>query len=352
MTVIHETPIFYDPANVPLSTYRPDAGTIAAEAETWRERHDIRPSTDDRLRIEILAIDMQNDFCTPDGALFVGGRSGRGAVEDTRRSVEFIYRNLGMITRITPTMDSHIPYQIFFASFWRDNNGNRPAPFTEITADDIRKERFTIDPAVAHLAADRPDYAWARRQAQFYADELERNGKYRLTLWPYHCIVGDAGHALTPTLQEARLFHSLVRQTQSEIEIKGDNPWTENYSVFGAEVRDRWDGKAPLAEKNLGLVRRLIDNDAIVFIGEAASHCFMWSVDDLMTEIRSIDPDLVRKIYVVMDCTSSVVIFDDAGTPIVDFTDETQAAFDRWRAEGVNIVRSTDDIETWPGLSL
>ena len=43
---------------------------------------------------------------TDDAVLF----SGRGAVEDTRRVVEFVYRNLAAITRITATLDTHTRY--------------------------------------------------------------------------------------------------------------------------------------------------------------------------------------------------------------------------------------------------
>jgi len=353
MTSIEALPSFYHPDHAGWWSYRPDMPLVQAEAEVWRQRFGLTPAADDRHRIELLIIDGQKDFCLPEGALFVAGRSGRGAVEDSRRIAAFIYRNLAHLTRITPTLDSHFSWQIFFDSFWLDADGRRPAPYSTISADDLRAGRYHLDPAVAQFALTddgRPDYRWAEKQALFYAEALERAGKYSLTIWPCHCLLGSEGHALVGLLQEAREFHSAARKVQSPIEIKGANPWTENYSVFGAEVRGRWDGRGELAHKNESLIRRLVANDAVIVVGQAASHCVLWSVDDLLHEVRAINPALVGKLYLVQDCTSPVVVFGPDGQPLVDFTEATTAAFERWRQEGVQVVSSTTPLAEWPGL--
>lgn len=347
------TPSYYNPSHAESWNYRPNMQAVLTEAEAVRRR--VRPAMSDTSRIALLLIDMQRDFCHPDGALYVGGRSKRGGMEDSQRVASFIYRNLEAISEITPTLDSHLPLQIFFSSFWRDANGNHPAPFTVITADDIRKGRYEVDPAAAQFAKStdgRLNLAWVRKQSLFYAEELERSGRFALIIWPAHCIIGDDGHALTGIVQEARMFHSAVRGVQSEVAIKGGNPLTENYSVFGAEVRKRHDGRGDIAQKNLKLVKSLIENDAIIIAGEAASHCVAWSIDDLLTEIRAIDYSLVKKVYVLEDCTSPVVTFGPDGKiiPALDFTDVTVKNFDRWRSEGVNLVKSTDDMRDWPGM--
>jgi hypothetical protein len=36
---------------------------------------------------------------------------------------------------------------------------------------------------------------------------------------------------------------------------------------------------------------------------------------------------------------------------VVDNTDEAEAAFARYAAAGIHVVRSTDPIEVWPGLA-
>jgi hypothetical protein len=35
---------------------------------------------------------------------------------------------------------------------------------------------------------------------------------------------------------------------------------------------------------------------------------------------------------------------------VVDYTDDADAAFERYAAAGMHVVRSVDQIESWPGL--
>ncbi len=60
-------------------------GERAAEAAAWVRDHGIGPASEDRLRIGLLAIDVQNTFCLPDFELFVAGTTGDGPVQDCRR---------------------------------------------------------------------------------------------------------------------------------------------------------------------------------------------------------------------------------------------------------------------------
>ena len=69
----------------------------AREAARWAGQHKIRPAADDRFKICVVAVDVQNTFCIPGYELYVGGRSGTGAVDDNRRLCEFIYRNIDVI---------------------------------------------------------------------------------------------------------------------------------------------------------------------------------------------------------------------------------------------------------------
>jgi len=87
-------------------------------------------------------------FLYPAVELFVGGRSGIGAVDDNRRLCEFIYRNLNVITQICPTMDTHQAIQIFHAIFFVDRKGEHPAPFTLISAEDVEKGVWEVNPEV------------------------------------------------------------------------------------------------------------------------------------------------------------------------------------------------------------
>src|SRR5947209_6022432 len=99
-------PRFFDPEKV-SEVWRVPYAQRAEDAAEWRLRHSIGPASEDSVRTLLIAVDMQNTFCIPGFELFVGGRSGRGAVDDVRRLCEFIYRNLSRLTTVSATMDTH-----------------------------------------------------------------------------------------------------------------------------------------------------------------------------------------------------------------------------------------------------
>lgn len=313
----------------------------AAQALAWTKQHGITPAAKDQTKFILMIIDGQVSFCLPEGELFVAGRSGRGAVEDAVRLAQFIYRNLGSITQIALTMDTHVPYQIFHPPFWVDANGNHPAPFTLISVEDVESGRWQPNPAISHLFGN---YMLLQRHARHYVRELEKNGKYALTIWPFHTMLGGVGHAILPIIEEAVFFHAIARSSQPNYQIKGGNPLTENYSVLKPEVMTGPNGMNIGAQKNVAFIKTLLDGDIVAAAGEAASHCFAWSVDDLLGEISSQDRSLAAKVYLLEDCTSPVVIPNG-----IDYTDDANNAFRRFEAEGMHVVRSTDPLSSWPG---
>ncbi len=341
-------PSFYDPKRAAAYDYRPDAATIATAANAWRQQHALRPVAADETRVHLLLIDVQKDFCFPEGTLYVAGRSGTGAIDDSRRIAEFVYRNLAVLTEVTATMDTHLAYQIFFPSFWLDKTDQPLAPFRTITSDEIAAGDVRPNPAMAKWLCN-GNYTWLCKQALFYCKELERAGKYQLYLWPPHCLLGSDGHALAGIVHEARLFHSFARVAQSSVEVKGGNPLTENYSVLRPEVLSRFDGNA-LAQRNTQFVQTLLAGDAVIIAGQAASHCVKSTIDDLLGEIAAVDPALAKKVYLMTDCMSAVTVPDGKGGLAADFTTQAEAALQKFADAGMNLVRSTDPITSWPGL--
>lgn len=339
-------PAFFDPANAASWTYRPDAARLSDAASELRRAHGIRPSGEDAETLHLLLIDVQKDFCLPEGSLFVAGRTGDGAIADSARLAAFVHRNLARITSITATLDTHVAHQIFFPSFWVDRDGQPPSAHREVTSDDVEQGRLRPSAAVAAWLTG-GDVERLARHALHYCRSLERAGKYRLYLWPPHCLVGGDGHTLVGVVQEARLFHAYARGTQSWTELKGGNPLTENYSVLRPEVLDGPDG-APIATRNDALLRTLLAADRLVVAGQASSHCVKSSVDDLLDEIVSVDPSLARRVYVLVDCMSAVTVPDGQGGLAVDFTPQADAAQARWAEAGVHLVRSTDPVNDWP----
>ena len=312
----------------------------ARDAEAWASEHQLRPAVEDSPRVCLVVVDVQNTFCVPGFELFVAGRSGRAAVDDNRRLCEFLYRNLDAVTQIVPTLDTHQAMQVFHAVWLVDAEGRHPDPYTLVSAAEVAEGRWQIDPAVAEGLGLDLDYA--RRHLAYYTRELEKSGKYQLTIWPYHAMLGGVGHALVSAVEEAIFFHTIARRSQPDFQPKGRSPLTEHYSVLGPEVTRGPDGEL-LGGRNSPLLEKLFAFDAVVIAGQAKSHCVAWTIDDLLA---SPFREVAEKVYLLEDCTSPVVVPD-----VVDYTDEADAAFERFAEAGMHVVRSTEPIESWPGIA-
>jgi nicotinamidase-related amidase len=305
----------------------------SAEAQAWAQKHQITSAALDQKRICLLAIDVQNTFCMPDHELFVGGRSGQGAVEDSRRLCEFIYGNLDSITEIALTMDSHTALQIFHSAFWINAQGEHPPAMTMISVADVEAGVWAVNPAIAPytgLSGDR-----LQAYALHYVQQLQQSGKYLLTIWPYHSLLGGIGHAIVPAVEEACFFHSIARSSPTRFELKGENLLTENYSVLKPEVMVDQDQKA-IATANTSFLQTLLKFDAVIIAGQAKSHCVAWTIADLLHEIQATDPSLARKIYLLTDCTSPVVV-----PGVIDFTEMADEAYQQFAAAGMQLIDSS-----------
>ncbi len=341
MTEFLPVPEHYDPDRVG-ELWRVPYGELAPAAEAWRREHRLAPASGDDGKTCLIAVDVQNTFCMPDFELFVAGREGYAAVEDNDRLCRFIYHNLHRITRILPTMDTHQVMQIFHSLFLVDDDGHHPDPMTIVSAEDIETGRWRFNREVAPNVGIDPDFG--QEHLEHYARELARGGKYDLLIWPYHALLGGLGHALVPAVEEAIFFHTVARMSQADFHIKGRHPLTEHYSVLGPEVRTDPGGRE-LADKSDKFFESLRDYRAIIIAGQAKSHCVAWTIDDLLGDIRRHDPDLVRKVYLLEDCTSPVVV-----PGVVDFTEDATRAFERFAEAGMHIVKSTTPMSEWPGL--
>jgi nicotinamidase-related amidase len=312
------------------------------QALDWRKQFGVRPSASDKYRIAMLNIDIQPTFCFPDFELPV-----IGAVDDCVRTAEFIYHNLPLITRIWNTLDTHRAMQIFHPMYLIDQDGNHPSTEypTQIEESDVLAGKWRVNPGVAAWVKD-GDYTWLQAQFVDYVQKLAKKGRYTLTCWPFHAMMGGIGWCNVPIVDEAVRFHEFVRSVQNDFEIKGGHPCLENYSIFATEVLDGPGGVA-LAQKNARLLKILLEHDIVIIAGQAKSHCVAWTIDDLLGEINTQDPDLTRKVYLLEDCTSPVVV-----PGVIDFTKDGNEAFDRFAKAGMNIVKSTTPIDQWPGVIL
>jgi nicotinamidase-related amidase len=308
-------PSFWDPSKVG-EVWVERAGAVAEEAR----RHRTRPTSEDRVRVAAFGIDVQIGFCTPGASLFVPG-----AVEDTRRAVEWLYDNVPRLTTLALSLDTHEAFQIFHPAWWEDERGEPPAPLTPIRAADVRAGRWRARRFAAQSAE--------------YVEKLEASGKYVLTVWPYHTLLGGVSHALVPAMMEAALFWSIARDTPARFEVKGRNPKTESYSVLAPEVTEV--GGESVGGLNRSLLDELARHDRVYVFGQAKSHCVLSTLRD----VARIAPDLLGKVWVLEDAMSPVPAPPiDPLPPALDFPKVAERAFAELVGQGMHVCRTTDPI--------
>ena len=300
-------PAFYDPQRIG-TLFHPDTARIAAAADAAG----LPPASADAQRTHLLLIDMQVDFCHPAGSLYVPG-----ALDDLRRTIEFIYRNAAHISQISCSLDSHLPGPTFSPNWWADADGNHPAPFTIVSAADVQSGRWQ-----PRFAAE-----WSRA----YVTRLEQEAKKLLTIWPYHVLIGSPGHVLDPELWSAVVWHALARRTQPRWLVKGSEPRTEHYSIVQPEVP--LPGMAD-GGRNQAFLDELATADLIVLAGEALSHCVLETMEDLV-EAFGDRPSLLHRLLLLRDCTSPVV------HPQIDFCAIAEGRLAEFAQMGVRMAVST-----------
>ncbi|KAH9833707.1 isochorismatase family hydrolase [Rhodofomes roseus] len=175
------------------------------------------------FRPALLIVDVQEDFCPPNGAL---------AVPDGRAVVPVINDLLALpfVLKIA-TKDHHPPNHISFAS----NHGPDAQPYTSFAT--------VTNPTNARET-------------------------YQTRLWPDHCVAGTPGNALVRELAADRL---------DGVILKGMDPRVEMYSAFRSPLRD-----PPLVSAVSSLAALLRDRQVTeVFVtGLAGDYCVFHSALD------------------------------------------------------------------------
>lgn len=260
----------------------------------------------------LIVIDGQKDFCAPGGALYVPG-----AEEDMLRLSTWIKTNAAELDDIFVSLDSHQPMHIAHPSFWQDANGKMVSPFTLITYQDIMDGKYT------------PRYY--RTKCIEYVKSLEDQGKFKLFIWPPHCLVGSSGHSLDDNLFSAIKEWAMEGRVYSTI-VKGTNLLSEHYGIFMAEVQNE-DPGTQLNQKVLDLFEKY---ETIYLAGEAKSHCVATSLD----QILNFAPNLAKKLVILDNCMSNVPGSPAPGLP--SFGDLAQPIYDRAKTSGVRFEQSTN----------
>ncbi|HEX7690114.1 MAG TPA: cysteine hydrolase [Burkholderiaceae bacterium] len=274
--------------------------------------------------VQLLVIDPQNDFCDVPaayrpldpltGAPVAPALPVAGGHADMLRTAALIRTAGPAIDEITVTLDSHHQVDVAHPTFWRRGDGGAVAPFTPITAAQVRAGEFA------------PRDAAALPRTLAYLDALEARGRYVLMVWPVHCEIGTWGHDVHADVRAA--YNAWERATLRGVRkvTKGENPWTEHYSAIQAEVPDADD---PHTLLNTALLEALDRAQLLLVAGEASSHCVRATTEHLVANLPSGRPE-------------RVVLLTDCMSPVGGFEAQQGEFFAQMRALGVRLMTSAE----------
>ena len=276
-----------------------------------------------RHNLHLLVIDPQNDFCDlpasylpalPDGGRAAPALPVAGAHADMQRLARLIDAGRDGIDGISVTLDAHHRLDVAHPTFWMDGDGRPVAPFTQITAADVRAGRWL----------PRNPGAFGRTLA--YLEALEATGRYRLMVWPVHCEIGTWGQNVHADVRAA--YNRWEERSLGIVDkiVKGTNPWTEHYSAVMAEVPDADD---PATQLNVGFIDALLPADRVFIAGEAGSHCVKATTEHIAAQFG---PARMDRLVLLTDCMS----------PVAGFEAQQDAFLRALLAQGAQVATSAD----------
>lgn len=229
----------------------------------------------------LLGIDLQHDFCHPNGKLYVNG-----AADDLHNILRVLENTGEQFSEIILSMDSHFPIHIAHASYWQNSNGEHPDHFDTITYRDVITGKW---------------------QPQFYPDESLQYLKaletaaYKNTIWPPHCLMGTQGWNVPDNLYAALTHWAHTQGKNFTLYEKGSNPFTEHYSILKAAVEFP---EIPSTCLDKTLLSHLQSFDEIIIVGEAMDFCVASTIHDMIKT----SPELLKKLIILEDCMSNIII--------------------------------------------
>jgi len=237
------------------------------------------------IKVAVVAIDPQNDFCQPNGALFV-----KGADEDMARAAEMVRRLTRdkKLDEIQITLDSHYQMHIAHPIAWVDENGNHPDPFTMISVEDAENGIW------------KPFHPALRDRFIDYLKGLRDSGRYSHLIWPPHCIIGSPGANIYPDFYEAVSEWEIKNSAIAPRTTKGSNAFTEHFSAVKAEVPDP---KDPGTQLNSAFIDTIREYDVVAVLGQALDYCVANTFRDVAECFSDAE---MGKLVLIQDATSNV----------------------------------------------
>lgn len=241
------------------------------------------------IKSNMAEIDIQGNIIPYEPTLSVPN-----SWNDILRVSNFISVNKNHISKIILTLDTHESFDLAHSLFWKDQNGNEPAPFTLISHQDIIDGTWT------------PKQANLKQKMLDYTRKLEENGQLKLCIWPTHCRLGTLGHKLAKPFEMAVHEWEILHGARAEKYLKGYYPLSENYGAIEAEVID----DHPSTQPNMELLNQIKDADVLYVSGQALSHCVSITIRQI---VKHLGTDFAKKIVLIEDTTHSVSGFESEG---------------------------------------
>ena len=302
------------------------------------------------VKTKLLIIDPQNDFSESKKGLRNYGPLGVANSNSDYINIARLISS-GKFDEIHVSLDTHTPYHIGHAGFYKNANltaktyagqeNNDLSPASEPRNKNVNGYPINVTDAVQGI--------------EEYMDRYRKLHNARpVMLWPYHCIENSTGHQIVNELIEP-LNNQKKKGKTVKYHIKGQNEMAEMYSIFSAavtpkmvsnnngpfipyrykvnkvdtgtedsrkaeEYKDNFLGtgvdsyeKAKICvnlevDLNTKLLDNLLKDGSKVYIcGEAKSHCVK---DSAMDMLNYNDGKYKDQIFLLNDCTSPVKLPD------------------------------------------
>ncbi len=297
------------------SFWQPDEVGLHRKPDLVRARQEglvagLKSAAKDNIKRIVVGIDLQVDFIRDDGSLKVAG-----ALDDLRRFINYLYGTAEDISGLLFSLDQHLPWMIFFATWWKNKAGKHPDPFTMITEEDVQAGVW-----LPQLEKD-----WSLN----YPTHLKETGQTPLIIWPEHCMIGTEGADLVADLCEAIEWLSAARGIQPIYMFKGTVPKSEHYGPFCCCVPVPDHPQGGLQTQFMDLIARY---DIIDVAGQAEDFCVREGMRQLLKYYGN-RPEVIKKMRFLRDCTS--LVFPDKRA-------EADNILDEYAGQGVQIVTSTE----------
>ena len=257
------------------------------------------------MKAQVLLIDPQKDFTSPNGALYVPGGDG-----DMERLAKFLTQVSKDISQLYVTLDQHHSVDIAHPYWYVDRAGKPAKPFTIMSYDESADEIMGVSVADGSLATYDVRDSSKREHTKRYLESVQEARGSAHVVWPEHCVIGTEGATLHSSVAQAVAHWERDSGSPASFVRKGEDPYTEHFSAIRAEVTT----SNPATWTNRNLLESLVPADLLFVGGEALSHCVAETVRDIVSNLGD---GYAERIVLLSDCCSNVQTFDSRGDEFI-----------------------------------